>query len=166
MPLNIDWRQILLHLFNFCILAIALYFLLYKPVKNFMAKRSARYEEEAAESAKLKAEAEELKKQYSDKLTNADAEIEAKRSEALHELHDYREKLVSEAEQEAGEIVEKAKKDASRERKKIIDGAGKEIADMVGAAAEKVVLGSTADAYDAIQNAAVKSIEKEENEIK
>ena len=99
MPLNIDWRQILLHLFNFCILAIALYFLLYKPVKNFMAKRSARYEEEAAESAKLKAEAEELKKQYSDKLTNADAEIEAKRSEALHELHDYREKLVSEAEQ-------------------------------------------------------------------
>ena len=83
MPLNIDWRQILLHLFNFCILAIALYFLLYKPVKNFMAKRSARYEEEAAESAKLKAEAEELKKQYSDKLTNADAEIEAKRSEAL-----------------------------------------------------------------------------------
>ena len=48
MPLNIDWRQILLHLFNFCILAIALYFLLYKPVKNFMAKRSARYEEEDA----------------------------------------------------------------------------------------------------------------------
>ena len=166
MPLNIDWRQILLHLFNFCILALALYFLLYKPVKNFMEKRKAHYEEEAEKSAKLKSEAEEMKKEYAEKLNNADAEIEAKRSEALHELHVYREKLVGEAETEAGQIVEKAKKDASRERTKIIDGAGKEIADMVGAATEKLVLGSTSDAYDAFLNAAEKSIEKEENEIK
>ena len=30
-PLNIDWQQILLHLFNFTILFGALYILLYKP---------------------------------------------------------------------------------------------------------------------------------------
>lgn len=166
MPLNIDWRQILLHLFNFCILALALYFLLYKPVKNFMEKRKAHYAEEADKSEKLKAEAEEMKKEYADKLSKADAEIDSKRSEALHELHVYREKLVGEAEAEAGEIVEKAKKDASRERKKIIDGANKEIADMVGAATEKLVLGSTAEAYDSFLNAAEKSIEKEEDEIR
>ena len=47
MPLNIDWQQILLHLFNFCILAIALYFLLYKPIKKYMAKRDAYYDEQA-----------------------------------------------------------------------------------------------------------------------
>ena len=39
MPLNIDWQQILLHLLNFAILAGGLYFLLYAPVKSFMAKR-------------------------------------------------------------------------------------------------------------------------------
>ena len=39
MPLNIDWQQILLHLLNFVILAGGLYFLLYKPVKNFMLAR-------------------------------------------------------------------------------------------------------------------------------
>ena len=38
-PLNIDWQQILLHVLNFVILFGGLYFLLYKPVKNFMAKR-------------------------------------------------------------------------------------------------------------------------------
>lgn len=38
-PLNIDWQQILLHLFNFLILAGGLYLLLYKPVKAFMEKR-------------------------------------------------------------------------------------------------------------------------------
>ena len=30
-PLNIDWQQILLHLFNFIILFGILYFFLYKP---------------------------------------------------------------------------------------------------------------------------------------
>ena len=38
-PLNVDWQQILLHLFNFIILFGGLWLLLYKPVKNFMAKR-------------------------------------------------------------------------------------------------------------------------------
>ena len=42
-PLNIDWQQILLHLFNFTILFGALYILLYKPVRDFMAKRTAYY---------------------------------------------------------------------------------------------------------------------------
>ena len=37
-PLNVDWQQILLHLFNFIILFGGLWLLLYKPVKNFMAK--------------------------------------------------------------------------------------------------------------------------------
>ena len=42
-PLNIDWQQILLHLFNFLILAGGLYLLLYKPVKAFMEKRRNYY---------------------------------------------------------------------------------------------------------------------------
>ena len=39
MPLNIDWQQILLHALNFVILVGGLYFLLFNPVKKFMAKR-------------------------------------------------------------------------------------------------------------------------------
>ena len=42
-PLNIDWQQILLHALNFVILVGGLYFLLYKPVKKFMAQREAHY---------------------------------------------------------------------------------------------------------------------------
>ena len=44
-PLNIDWQQILLHLFNFTILFGALYILLYKPVRDFMENREAHYAE-------------------------------------------------------------------------------------------------------------------------
>ena len=50
-PLNIDWQQILLHLMNFVILAGGLYFLLYKPVKAFMDKRAAYYQEQADQAA-------------------------------------------------------------------------------------------------------------------
>ena len=46
-PLNIDWRQILLHLFNLVILFLILYFLLYNPVKKFMEKRKKLYEEQS-----------------------------------------------------------------------------------------------------------------------
>ena len=53
-PLNIDWQQILLHLFNFVLLAGGLYFLLYAPVRNFMERRTgdiAAKEKAAAEKA-------------------------------------------------------------------------------------------------------------------
>ena len=56
LPLNIDFQQILLHLANFAILFVGLYILLYKPVKDFMAKREAHYKEmddEATEKLNL-----------------------------------------------------------------------------------------------------------------
>ena len=43
-PLNIDWQQILLHFFNFSILVGGLYLLLFKPMKDFMAKREQHYQ--------------------------------------------------------------------------------------------------------------------------
>ena len=60
-PLNIDWQQILLHLMNFAILAGGLYLLLYKPVKQFMAKREAYYQGLADQAADKLREAEALK---------------------------------------------------------------------------------------------------------
>ena len=58
-PLNIDWQQILLHLFNFSILVGGLYLLLFKPVKNFMDKRAKHYQDmETAAAEREKATAE------------------------------------------------------------------------------------------------------------
>ncbi len=56
-PLNIDWQQILLHLFNFVILIAGLYILLYKPVKNFMAQREQHYKDVDAERQQMHATA-------------------------------------------------------------------------------------------------------------
>ncbi len=43
MPLNIDWTQILLHVFNFLLLFGGLTLLLYRPVNAFLEKRQEKY---------------------------------------------------------------------------------------------------------------------------
>ena len=57
-PLNVDWQQILLHLFHFIILFGGHWLLLYKTVKNFKAKREAYYKEMVMAAAEKLAAAE------------------------------------------------------------------------------------------------------------
>jgi len=52
MPLNINFQQILLHMFNFVILAFGLYMLLYKPVVG--ALRKAKLVESSGSGSKAK----------------------------------------------------------------------------------------------------------------
>ena len=68
MPLNIDFQQVLLHLFNFVVLFGGLYFLLYKPIRAFMDKREGTYSNMQEKATKALAEAEALKQEYQEKL--------------------------------------------------------------------------------------------------
>ena len=132
MPLNINLQQILLHALNFVILFGAMYFLLYKPVKSFMDSRKAHYEKMDEDAKAVLAEAEKTKAGYEAQLKSADEEI-ARRAQA---------------EQQAGEIVRKAREDAAREHERVMEQARGEISELMSAAAEKLVLSSTSDAYD------------------
>ena len=82
-PLNIDWHQILLHLFNFTILAGGLYLLLYKPVKDFMDKRTAYYQglEDAANEKLSHASA--LEADYQSRMDSAEDEITRMKAKAV-----------------------------------------------------------------------------------
>ena len=72
MPLNINIQQILLHMFNFVLLFGILYFLLYKPVKDFMEKRKHEYEECDKRAHDDMKDAAALKADYEKKLADAD----------------------------------------------------------------------------------------------
>ena len=78
-PLNIDWQQILLHLFNFVLLAGGLYFLLYAPVRNFMEKRTGDIAAKEKAAAEKEANAAALEAEYSRRLDEAKAEAEKTR---------------------------------------------------------------------------------------
>ena len=112
-PLNIDWQQILLHVLNFVILFGGLYFLLYKPVKNFMAKREAHYAEMAQKAQSELDSAEKIKADYQEQLKSVEGEISAKRSEAQKELDRSVQQQLSDAHAQADKIVADAQKDAT-----------------------------------------------------
>ncbi len=161
-PLNIDWQQILLHLFNFVILFAILYFLLYKPVKNFMAKREEYYKAIDKQAQAKLDEAELIKVNYNNKLTEAEEEIRLRKEKVRLDLEKATAKKLRDAEEEAVRIMDKAKRDAQLECQKIINGAQTEISAMVATATEKLALEATAsEAFDQFLEATERGSEDE-----
>lgn len=158
-PLNINWQQILLHLFNFAILFAGLYFLLYKPVKAFMEKREKYYKDMQDSADEVMQKAMESKQEYETRLAEADAEIAGKKKAAADELEKMRRAREKQAEDEAKKIVSDAKEEAKAMRTQIVDGARKEITEMVEQAAEKILLSEdVSTTYDAFLDAAERSV--------
>lgn len=161
MPLNIDWQQILLHLFNFIILFAILYFLLYRPVKQFMDKRTEYYKNLDDEAKANLAESEKAKKEYQKKLAEAEDEIADRKKKALREIEAASAVRTKRAEKEAAKIVEDARKNIEYNRAKMLKEAQAEITDMVTSAAEKLVAqSSTSQAFDQFLETAKRSEEE------
>ena len=148
MPLNIDWQQILLHLLNFVILAGGLYFLLYKPVKAFMAKREAHYAEREADVRKMEADAKAMKAQLEENLIRADEEIQRQRERVHEELTAEKQRQMDEAREQARGIIATASQTAEMRTKKAVEDARDEIRSMAIGMVEKMVLESGGDALD------------------
>ena len=94
-PLNIDIQQILLHFMNFAILFLVLYFVLYKPVKKFMAKREEYYAQMDKDAQENLSAAEATK---ADKIIeDARKTSEAERDRIIGEAQDEIQNLAIEA---------------------------------------------------------------------
>ena len=154
-PLNIDWQQILLHLFNFTILFGALYILLYKPVKNFMEGREAHYKDvdDRAEAA-LK-DAEDQRQIYAGKVAAFDEDVREEKAKARKEIEAMREKELEAARESASKLLSDAKAEAAREKAEIVTAAQKEIRDLITDAVDKLAADqSPSDAFDKFLDAA------------
>ena len=147
-PLNIDWQQILLHLFNFAILAGGLYLLLYRPVKQFMEQRQAYYQNIHQEAQQVKEQADQMKAEYQEKMSQVEKAIAQRQADAEQELEQLRSQQVADAKQEAEEILAKAQENAQREKTEMISKASKELVDIAVTAAEKISLGADDDPYE------------------
>ena len=138
-PLNIDWRQILLHLLNLVILFLILYCLLYNPVKKFMEKRKKYYEDRDAESNAKLAAATERKAKYDELLGKADEEIENKKRAAIADARAESEKILKSAEEESAEVLRAATEKAEKIKKNAEDRAMEELSSVIADAAEKKI---------------------------
>ena len=140
MPLNIDWQQILLHLLNFAILAGGLYFLLYKPVKSFMAKREQHYKEMDESAANDRKEAAALRRSAQEKYDAAADEIVQMRTKASDEIEAEKQRLLGDARAEARRILETAGKTAEMRSKKALADSNDEIRAIAMEAVQKLLI--------------------------
>ncbi len=153
-PLNIDWQQILLHWMNLAILAGGLYFLLYKPVKDFMARREAHYQELEEEARARLRQADELKEQYRAQLDGAEEEIAQSRSKAQQDLQKSVQEQLDQAQRQAAQIVSKAREEAEYSRERTRKESQRELRELATAAARKLVFQPDADPFDQFLNLA------------
>ena len=153
-PLNVDWQQILLHLFNFIILFGGLWLLLYTPVKNFMAKREAYYKDMDKSAADKLAAAEEEQSRYSGLVAKAQEEAADIKKKAMADADSAAKAHLAEAEQERQRILSDARRAAVSERDKILQEANEQIEDMVSAAVDKLLVpvGSAYDSFDSAES--------------
>ena len=151
-PLNIDWQQILLHLF--AILAGGLYLLLFKPVKAFMEKRESYYQNMDSEAKQKLQDAEALKDSYTRQLDSAAQEIAQKKADAQKAIEASRSEQLKAAKDEADRILQAARANTEREHDKMLRDAQKEMADLAVTAAEKLLLKGEGSPYEQFLNAA------------
>ena len=154
LPLNINWQQILLHLFNFVILGGGLYFLLYQPVKKFMDQRQEHYSALDQQATEKLAQAEQLKQTYESQLNAAQQQIDAERAELFAQTQADSHRLLEQAQQQAQQIVSDARDKACKEKQKILDDAQTEIANLAATATQKLLLDSEKTAFDQFLQAA------------
>lgn len=143
-PLNIDWQQILLHWMNLVILTGGLYFLLYKPVRDFMEKREAHYRDLEAQAARKLEEADALKASYQARLDSAEEEIRQTRAKAQAAVQ----QSVAEQMAQAEQIVAKAQAEAVSSRERIMRESQRELRDLTSAAVKKLAMRADTDLFD------------------
>ncbi len=148
LPLNIDFQQIFLHFLNFVILAFGLYFLLYKPVKDFMDKREKYYKDLDNEANSKNSEADKLLDEYKNKLASADKDIEDKKESVLKQASIESQKTIDKAKKDAEQIIEDAKASAKKKHDEIVNSANKDITDLAIKATSKLVDKSIDASYD------------------
>ena len=159
MPLNIDLRQVFLHMLNFVILFGGLYFLLYKPVSDFIEKRRKHCEDLAQEAESRLAGAEQAKSEYEEKLAAVEDEVRGIKEKARTEMAEETARSRKQAEQEAEAILDKARADAESEKDRMLSEAREEIEDIVSDVAKKVL----AQGSDPIEQF-LASVEREERD--
>ncbi len=124
---------------NVFLLFILFSYLLFNPARDLLKKRQDKITNDRNAALSDKEAALAMKKEYEEKLNNANKEVEGILSEARKKALKKEEDIVNEAKAEAARIIEHAKAEADLEKKRAIDDVKKEMIDIASIMAAKVV---------------------------
>jgi len=119
--LNINFTTILFQFINFIILAVALYFLLFKNVLSSVKQRKERLEEIEQATIRNFEESEKAKIDLQKQMENAQAQIDGRIAQAKSELEVSRYQIIDATKIDAEKIIKQAFESAELEQKRSIE---------------------------------------------
>lgn len=124
---------------NLFILVLIMKKLLFKPVLSMLEARDKEVSEMYSKAQDAQNSAEELEKEYNEKLSFAKEEAMQIMKDAKHDASLRSEEIVGEAKREASVILEKAQKEIEREKEAAISDIKNDIASIAVDIAQKVI---------------------------
>lgn len=147
--IGVDFWTALFVLLNTLAIFVVAKKYLFVPVHKMIEQRQQEIDGIYAEADKAKSDAQTMRAEYEEKLSDARATSERLVKDAMARGQKREEEIVRQANAEAASILTKASADAALEKKKAINDAKDEIAEMAMAIAGKVVGRELSDADQA-----------------
>lgn len=124
---------------SFFVLMGLLTYFLYKPVRKFMADRTAGIEKAISDAQRAKEDAEKLRRDYQGELAQAKAESQRIIEDAIKQGQKAREQIASDARDEATRLIERAKAEVQLELDKAMAVLRDHVAELAISAAAAVI---------------------------
>ncbi len=129
--LDIDLVTILAEIFNFLLLAVALYFLLFKPMVKRIDDRAEKKEAMLVEAQEKLDTAQKKLTSIEDRLANIDSEIEARIQEAYKQAQTESRALLNATQEEAEKILSEAEIEAAKRQQQEIEDMQEELVETI-----------------------------------
>ena len=144
--MEVDFAQMIFAITNFIILMIAMYFLMYKPLKQTMDQRQDKIKGDIEIAEQLKADADQMKAEITAELAKSreTAQEIIARAEKTAEVQ--KDELVLAAKAEAQKMIDKAHAEIKEEKEKVLGEIRDEAATLAMMAATKLIERSLNDA--------------------
>ena len=124
---------------NVLILFVLLRIFLFKPLNKIRDERTRTVQDNLDSAEKAKTEAEELRQQYEDSISEAKEKANQIIMKAHEDAESERAAIIKKSQEEAEKIVSDADKTIENERKRVLRQAQSEIADLAIEAASKII---------------------------
>jgi F-type H+-transporting ATPase subunit b len=143
---DIDFSQMIFAITNFIILVIAMYYLMYKPIKETMDKRQNKIKDDIETAQQLKADADQMKADITAELAKSRTTAQEIIARAEKTADVQKEEIVSSAHAEAQKMIDKANAEIREEKEKALSEIRDEAATLAMMAASKLIERSLNDA--------------------
>lgn len=128
--MEINPIDIAINIINIAVLYIMLRLILYKPISNFLRKRSDSIAQNISDAEAAKTQADELRASYEAHMQTAESEAQKLTLEITQKADIAGEEIIDTAKREAETILEQAREKAEIERKEAIVTLKTQISDM------------------------------------